>query len=1052
MTDDELIGKRIGNYLVERKIGEGAMGAVYKAYQVNLQRTVALKLLPPTYKNNKSLLERFRREAMAAARLEDRHIVQVYDILEEGGETIIVMQFVEGRSVESLLKERGPLSVLKAVTICVAALKGLARAHQKGILHRDIKPGNILLSKEGEVKIADFGLARIGNDQPSVTQAGQVMGTPYYMSPEQCMGDRPIDKRSDLYAVGVTLYEMLTGKVPFHGSSTYVVMRQHVDEDIPSPTTADRTVPEEVCRVLAKLTARSLDERYATAEEAIKDLDKWRKTAPQEDSAAKVDTRRRQKTGLVTKAYRRERPKSQPTPAPAGDMTITDALAPLQTPNPSPGDTDSSEATLADASFGTGPLPAIAARAGQGGGSEPSSHRAMPASRPNYAVPLLVAIGILAAACGAWLAITYVPRTPQRGPTGPPVPAVPDKPVPHEEDVTLLVSSAKKFIELGAPDQAAEILTEAIKKNPNHPGISQLLQDALAQKDAKERRKQVGEWGLKGRKAILDQEWDQAVRCFEQMANLADQAGASAEARLGVAEAQARKLEAAKDLKGAIATARAALSADHGEAGAATDALRRELARMEAAARQAEDSRVRQDTLADRVEKGRAAEKEGRWGDALDAYTDALALAGDDPALRKDLERCAARKTETEGEDARIRKLVEQAAHAREKSDLAAASAFVKEALGIRPDDPRALAEQAAIREHRNTGLVTVEEKTRKGDWAGAYDLLKGILRTDPGNVEALKLLKKVALNLLPEGFGSVGGTPADPVTGLPLRILCKRDNSIMVLVAAGKSIMGADRERPEERPPHDVELGDYYIDVAEITNEQYYLFLKFTKNEGHGACPPQEGDGKDHTPKLWFNSKFNELKLPVAGVDWFDAAAYAAWTGRRLPTEAEWEKAASWDPLKGSHRKYPWGAEWDRSRCNSGARWAGKDLDGPQQKAFWEGEWVKTSPLAATLPSTTFGTLGVSFYGCSDMAGNLWEWCQDGYDPEAYKAAGPFVNPRGPDAASQRVVRGGCWRDSAGSLRTSLRAGADPRSGGDYSPYVGFRCVLLLGEKRGGR
>ncbi len=259
-----MTGQTISHYRILEKLGEGAMGAVYKAEDTKLRRTVALKFL---LKQEPELRERFLREAQAAAALHHPNICTLFEIDEENG--FLAMEFVEGPTLKEKIAER-PLKLEEALDLAIQIAQGLQAAQEKRVVHRDIKPGNILLTPQGQAKITDFGLAALG-DKTRLTKSGVSMGTPAYMSPEQATGD-PLDRRTDLWSLGAVLYEMLTGRVPFSGESeqaiTYGVV--HVD---PEPLTALRSgLPIGVDRVMAKLLAKNPGERYQNAADLIVDL------------------------------------------------------------------------------------------------------------------------------------------------------------------------------------------------------------------------------------------------------------------------------------------------------------------------------------------------------------------------------------------------------------------------------------------------------------------------------------------------------------------------------------------------------------------------------------------------------------------------------------------------------------------------------------------------------------------------------------------------------------------------------------------------------------
>ncbi|MEW6358765.1 MAG: protein kinase, partial [Planctomycetota bacterium] len=268
---DPLIGKRLAHYLIVSKIGVGGMGAVYKAQNLRLNKTVALKIVAARLvKKDPSFLERFIREAQSAAQLEHPNVVTVHYVGNEGGHHFIEMQYIEGNTVARLFNEPDPITPLEATQITIEAAKGLAAAHKKGITHRDIKPENIMITREGDIKVADFGLAGVG-DESARTADGLIMGTPSYMSPEQCRGDK-MDKRSDIYSLGATYFHMLTNNPPYRGNTSKETIQLQINEPIPSVKELKPDLPVEVERVVTKMLAKDPAERYQTCDELLMDL------------------------------------------------------------------------------------------------------------------------------------------------------------------------------------------------------------------------------------------------------------------------------------------------------------------------------------------------------------------------------------------------------------------------------------------------------------------------------------------------------------------------------------------------------------------------------------------------------------------------------------------------------------------------------------------------------------------------------------------------------------------------------------------------------------
>jgi eukaryotic-like serine/threonine-protein kinase len=258
-----------GRYRIIRKLGAGGMANVYLAEDEDLGRRVAIKILNDRYANDEAFIERFRREAKSAAGLSHPNIVSIYDRGEAEGTYYIAMEVIEGRSLKELILTRGPLPIGLALAYTRQILDALRFSHRHGIIHRDIKPHNILIGPENRLKVTDFGIARYGPSQ--MTEAGSIMGTAQYLSPEQARG-APVTASSDLYSLGIVLYEMLTGKVPFGGESAIEIAMKHLN-DAPRPPSAVRPdIPPALDDVVLRSLAKAPDDRYQSAEEFADDL------------------------------------------------------------------------------------------------------------------------------------------------------------------------------------------------------------------------------------------------------------------------------------------------------------------------------------------------------------------------------------------------------------------------------------------------------------------------------------------------------------------------------------------------------------------------------------------------------------------------------------------------------------------------------------------------------------------------------------------------------------------------------------------------------------
>ncbi len=266
---DTILGNR---YEIIRKIGDGGMAFVYEAKDRLLNRTVALKVLRPEFVDDDEFLTKFKREAEAVASLSHPNIVNVYDVGEDGKVHYIVMEFVDGKNLKEIIQDEGILDEYTALDITKQIAMALSAAHKKGIIHRDIKPHNILISNEGRVvKVADFGIAKAVSNS-TMTNIGSIIGSVHYFSPEQAKG-KFVTNNADLYSLGIVLYEMLIGKVPFRGDSPISIALQHINDDIDFTSEEKVRIPQSVRTTIKKLTEKSSADRYQTAEELIEDIE-----------------------------------------------------------------------------------------------------------------------------------------------------------------------------------------------------------------------------------------------------------------------------------------------------------------------------------------------------------------------------------------------------------------------------------------------------------------------------------------------------------------------------------------------------------------------------------------------------------------------------------------------------------------------------------------------------------------------------------------------------------------------------------------------------------
>jgi len=262
-----MIGLQIEHYRIDAKLGDGGMGVVYRAMDLELERTVALKFLHQELANSPDLLTRFRAEARAQAKLNHHNIATLYDFFIWQGTAVMAMEFVDGETLHEMILRRGPVPAQISVPLFRQALHGVAAAHRQEIIHRDLKPANLMLNRDGVVKVMDFGIAKVQSSN-GMTRTNAVMGTSWYMAPEQ-IRNRPIDARTDIYSMGVTLYELVAGQVPFCAESEYEIQSAHVQLVPDRPTVHYPHIPENVVRAVMKALAKDPADRFQTVPEFL---------------------------------------------------------------------------------------------------------------------------------------------------------------------------------------------------------------------------------------------------------------------------------------------------------------------------------------------------------------------------------------------------------------------------------------------------------------------------------------------------------------------------------------------------------------------------------------------------------------------------------------------------------------------------------------------------------------------------------------------------------------------------------------------------------------
>lgn len=280
-------GEKLGSYILGKQIGQGGMATVYKGYHAQLDREVAIKVMHQNFLDDETFVARFKREAQIVAKLTHPHIVPVFDFDEHEGQPYLVMKYVEGFTLKKQIIKKPPN--LEGILAVMAAVGGaLSYAHKEGVLHRDIKPSNIVIDKEGNPYLTDFGLARLAASGESTMSADMLLGTPHYISPEQARGVKNLDGRADIYSLGVVLYELLVGHVPYTGDTPYSIIHDHIYTPLPMPSQINPDIPLSVEMVLYKAMEKNPEDRYVTADAMIQDL----RDAIEESNITELDPNR----------------------------------------------------------------------------------------------------------------------------------------------------------------------------------------------------------------------------------------------------------------------------------------------------------------------------------------------------------------------------------------------------------------------------------------------------------------------------------------------------------------------------------------------------------------------------------------------------------------------------------------------------------------------------------------------------------------------------------------------------------------------------------------
>ncbi len=913
--EEALLGRTIGGCRVVSMIGGGGMGVVYRAVQERLQAPVAVKVIRQSFGQEEQIVARFEREAHEIAKLRgvSPNVVQVYDfgLDEESGSYYITMELVSGEGVDRILRRRGALPEDDAARIIRQAATGLEAARQLGMVHRDVKPENLLLARDGVVKITDFGLAKRLGAGATMTASGQILGTPAYMSPQQAEG-MEVDHRSDVYSLGATLFSLVTGGTPFKSDTPIGMALQHIRAPVPSAREIVANLSERMNGLIMRMMAKDPDARCQAAGEVVETLDAF--LPPNSPAGSRTDREALARLVEVEEEPMPATPAGASTPRPGGGGTPRPSVA-----RPHGGAPPGRAETLDE------PAPSRAEGAAPAGRGQPVGDLMAPTLPPIARAP--------AAAVAATAA-----STPRRS-LLPLIGALGGIAAVAAAAILLLRDGGSEGSE-GASGEGGPPKVTLKLSVPDEPEEGALFGSARVRVKGRFLGPESGAWvRVNGTEAAVRRD------VYSADLNLGEGAhGIRVEAGVGTETLDSISLRITVDV------ALPAIEVSEPDDGLATRA-----AAVTVAGR-ASDTTLRAVRIG-----GKETTAEGgvfRIEHPLAEGPNAILVEAEDALGRKTSSRVGVvRDTEgpaleIEGGESQLVQTTAFTLRGRARDALLSRVTVAGEDVPTGPDGTF------------SRPLSSLEPGRRE---------IPVVARDRAGNETGRTVV--IVCRPLPDAL--VPG----PEAGV---VLCKADGAAVVLVGSAS--------------------GAFYVDRDEVTVARYARFLEALAEAGekaHAACGAGEPPGKDHTPADWANQRApGREELPVRGLDWWDALAYARWAGKDLPTEAEWVAAAG-----GEGREFPWGgAPPTAARAvlglDVGARGAGPDPAGGREA-------------------------GASPSGARDLAGNVAEWCLDA----------DVASPGG-----DRLVKGGSWADDAGECRTGSRRFESAR---ERLYTVGFRCVL---------
>ena len=996
----------LGDFALVRKLGQGGMGAVYEAVQVKLDRKVALKVLPDKFISDPVFLERFQREAKAAAAINHPNIIQVYDIGEHEGTHFFAMELVDGESVQDRLDREGKLPVREAIDIVQQVAEGLRRAQEQSIIHRDIKPDNIMLTSRGEAKLADLGLAKSTEAESGLTQTGSAMGTVYYMAPEQAEDASRADHRSDIYALGITLLHMVTGKRPFSEGSAYNILFAHVQKPLPSAAELGTELPDAVETMIRKMCAKDPNERHQDYDALLSDLKKARKVA--------------RRKGKQTTDHRPQTTDQKPETE-GEQANVQRSTSNAQRPTQKPEDGGEKTGKLREA-------PTIP----QAQGRRVARLREKQKSKS----PVLVVAGI-AAVLLLGVGIFFALRSP-RGtalPSRDPSPsdrgtALPSRdPSPPDRGTALpsrdspssglpsFLSSAFE-VPKGPKDAYGNPIRQGSDKETGMPLEIRHKQTGMhfvfippgeflmGSPDEEKGRRSDGREGpvhkvrltkpfYLGKYEVTQAEWRAAMggnpSRFQHDRNPVEQVSWS-------------------DCQGFLKKLNESVGSAH----------------FSESSEERAKARTTNLTF--------ALPTEAQWEYACRAGTQTRFYFGDDPDYEQLVEYAwfganSADKTHPVGEKKPnpwgLYDLSGNVWEWCQDRSGAYPGSEVQDPSGSTESERRVI--RGSSWYDAGSGCRSAYRYGNTPDYRlngrlGCRVALNLSGAAQVGTDDARQLLSMVQQAFeVPTATKDAYGNPirqgSDEDTGLPLEIRHKQTGMHFVFIPPGEFLMGSpdderDREADREGPVHRVRLTKpFYLGKYEVTQGEWTTVMRSNP------------------------SNFPGDKNPVELVSWDDCQEFLKTLQSDLG-RAQDEQSAIRNPQSEVRCALPTEAQWEYA-CRAGTQtrfYFGKD---PGDKELADYAWFngnsggKTHPVGAKKPNA---------WGLYDMSGNVWEWCEDWYGNYARELVS---DPAGPERGSTWVHRGAGWYSAGTYCRSACRANGVP---GHRAASVGCRAALNLG------